>query len=363
MRTSVEKMLTSDKPDLQGVGSLTLAYRVKLYPSRVKGDMLGMLCTLFQREHHKALDLLDGIVAQEGKLVLRGKSQAGEGEFKQRVRYRAVNDYRRARKAAKALKKQMKLPYLQAELCDAAEVQEPRKATGFDLWVHMEGMSRDCQLYLPARKHKAINRALEHPGATLSKSTQVMRRKGNWYAVVYVKCPLTEVRKPAGWIGIDVGVRSSVITSDGRRSASLHPVIKQETKRRGDQQRVLIHHRKDKSYQRQVLDREARKLVTLAAKSGRGLVLENHHRLIRWKQHAARSLANRVELAASLVGVAVRLVNPAYTSLTCSHCGSRDTFRRRLCFRCHSCGLTINADVNAARNIRARGAVGDTAHA
>ena len=46
--------------------------------------MLGMLCALFAREQHTQLDFLDGIVAQEGKLLLKGKSQAGTGEFKQR---------------------------------------------------------------------------------------------------------------------------------------------------------------------------------------------------------------------------------------------------------------------------------------
>ena len=173
-----ESILAETKEEI-----ITLAYRVKLDVTRIKSDMLGMLCDYFAKEQHKALDLLDSIVAQEGKLILKGKSQAGEGEFKQRVRYRAANDYRRARKAAKALKKQMKLPYLHAELCDAAEVQEPRKATEFDMWIHIEGMSRDCQLYLPARKHRALNRALERSGAKLGKSAQVMRRKGKWYAI------------------------------------------------------------------------------------------------------------------------------------------------------------------------------------
>ena len=152
--------------------TLILAYKVKLEVTRIKSDMLGMLCDYFAREQHKALDFLDGIVAQEGKLVLKGKSQAGAGEFKQRVRYRAANDYKRARKAARALKKQMKLPYLHAELCDAAEVQEPRRATHFDLWVHIEGLARDCQLYLPAKKHRALSRTLSYSGATLGKAAQ-----------------------------------------------------------------------------------------------------------------------------------------------------------------------------------------------
>ena len=46
---------------------ITLAYRVKLDVTRIKSDMLGMLCAYFAREQHEALDFLDSIVAQEGK--------------------------------------------------------------------------------------------------------------------------------------------------------------------------------------------------------------------------------------------------------------------------------------------------------
>jgi len=51
-----------------------------------------MLCDLFAREQHQALDFLDGIVAETGKLSLKGKSQAGEGEFKRRERYRSLKE-------------------------------------------------------------------------------------------------------------------------------------------------------------------------------------------------------------------------------------------------------------------------------
>lgn len=335
--------------------TVTLAYRVKLDPTRVKSDMLGMLCDFFQREHHQAMDFLDDIVAQEGKLALKGKSQAGEGEFKQRVRHRATNDYKRAKKAARALKKQMKLPYLHAELCDAAEVQEPRKATHFDLWVHIEGLARDCQLYLPVRKHRALNRALDIPGATLSKSAQVFRRKGKWYAVVYVRCPLVATYEPAGWYGNDVGVRASVTRSDGYQGPDLQPILEAQKEKQAERQRQGH----DRSFgqqtpQKQVLAREARKLVSVALAAGRGIALEDPKRLPRWKQWAARYFAKRVVLLASLVGVPVRMIAPPYTSLTCSKCGAVECFRCRSMFRCHRCGHTANADVNASRNIRLR---------
>ena len=50
-------------------------------------------------------------------------------------------------------------------------------------------------------------------------------------------------------------------------------------------------------------------------------------------------------------------VNPAYTSQQCSHCGHVDKHNResQAIFVCQSCGMRMNADVNAAINIRERG--------
>jgi putative transposase len=55
----------------------------------------------------------------------------------------------------------------------------------------------------------------------------------------------------------------------------------------------------------------------------------------------------------------VERINPAYTSQICSGCGQRDPESResQSRFRCRACGLTVNADVNAARNIAAGHAV------
>lgn len=50
-------------------------------------------------------------------------------------------------------------------------------------------------------------------------------------------------------------------------------------------------------------------------------------------------------------------VNPAYTSQQCSHCGHVDKYNResQAVFVCQVCGMRMNADVNAAINIRERG--------
>jgi putative transposase len=55
----------------------------------------------------------------------------------------------------------------------------------------------------------------------------------------------------------------------------------------------------------------------------------------------------------------VEKVNPHYTSQRCSACGQVDGKSResQAVFRCTACGFTLNADVNAARNIAAGHAV------
>ena len=56
-------------------------------------------------------------------------------------------------------------------------------------------------------------------------------------------------------------------------------------------------------------------------------------------------------------------VDPKYTSQTCSRCGHVDKENRKSQSRfvCESCGHVDNADVNAAKNILARGIRGNNA--
>ena len=80
----------------------------------------------------------------------------------------------------------------------------------------------------------------------------------------------------------------------------------------------------------------------------RGVALRR--RLSQW-QHGAIRVA--VTNKAQLVGRAIAVVNPAYTSQNCSRCGLRGK-RHRHAFTCPWCGHAQHADVNAAINIRTR---------
>lgn len=343
-----------------GAGSVVLGYKLRLYPNAAKRWMLGALAAYFAREHAESLNRLSATHPQK-PVTLRGLQQASTGEFKQRATRRAVLDLQRQRKALLKAKGRcpwpVPLPKLRARLIDAAEVQVPRRACSFDLWVHVEGLARWCQLYAPAKLHDGINRTLALPGAKLNTGAEIFERDGQWYARVSVTVPQPAVQETHGVIGADVGVRAAVTTSDGRVAPSLHPVLRRSRDQLATRQREQQTRRTNGlSQQRQRLCAEARRLVTLAEHTGRAVALENPSRLIRWKQHAARFFGQRVSLLGKLHGVPVVLVPPPYTSLTCSRCGGRATNRHRRMFHCWDCKLTVNADVNASRNIAHEGA-------
>jgi transposase len=66
-----------------------------------------------------------------------------------------------------------------------------------------------------------------------------------------------------------------------------------------------------------------------------------------------------VAYKAGLAGVLVVTVDPRNTSRTCAECGHCEKANRKSQaeFQCKQCGHSANADLNAARNIRAKALV------
>jgi hypothetical protein len=183
-----------------------LAYKLRLHPSRVKGEMLALLCAHFAREHARALPRVLERWWANGKPSMKGLSTKGDGHFVERVVRRAAQDLERTWKSCRATGSEVVLPTLRAEMMDNVRAQAPRCARRFQVWLLVQGCDSENPLYLPAHFHRAINRALALPGARLAKNATIFRKNGKWYATVYVHVPFAEPYAPRGFIGADVGV-------------------------------------------------------------------------------------------------------------------------------------------------------------
>jgi putative transposase len=82
-------------------------------------------------------------------------------------------------------------------------------------------------------------------------------------------------------------------------------------------------------------------------------VTVQHEHRYEWHSWAFFQLRQYITYKAAQAGISVRLVDPRYTSRTCSACGHCEKANRQsqAKFLCQRCGFTTNADENAALNI------------
>ncbi|MCW3099646.1 MAG: transposase [Chthonomonadaceae bacterium] len=208
----------------------------------------------------------------------------------------------------------------------------------------------------------------------------LLLRKGQFYLSVAVTILEETPFLPEGVIGIDLGMIQIATDSEGHQYSG-EPVKKVRKKCR--RLRKLLQPRKTRSARKHLQKagkRESRfvkdvnhciskNLVQLALDRQKALACEDltgirgrgnsFNRAMRtelnsWAFHQLKLfLAYKCQRA----GVTLIEVDPRYSSQTCSGCGhcERGNRKSQEWFECLQCGLKLNADVNAALNLKARG--------
>jgi putative transposase len=208
------------------------------------------------------------------------------------------------------------------------------------------------------------------------KTVTISREADGWYACIScAEVPTQPLPASGQETGIDVGLKVFLVTAQGVVFENPHYYRRAERRLKKAQQRVS--RRKKGSYRR-------KKAVALLAKAHQDVRRQRadfHHQtalsLLRANEtiyledlqvrnmvrnhHLAKSISDagwaqfRTLLAAkaACAGRRVIVVPPAYTSQECSGCGAR--VQKSLSVRphvCTSCGLVLDRDENAARNIQ-----------
>ncbi|MFC0004470.1 RNA-guided endonuclease InsQ/TnpB family protein [Micromonospora siamensis] len=209
--------------------------------------------------------------------------------------------------------------------------------------------------------------------------SDLVHRDGKWFLYATCDIPDVEAKEPDGFLGVDLGIANIATVDGGRRycGKGLNRVRHRNQRLRTKLQRIgtksakrllKARRRKESRFVADTNHRIAKQLVTEAERTGRGIALEDlkgirdRVRLRRPQRVTLHSwafyqLARLITYKAARVGIRVVRVDPSYTSQRCSVCGytARANRSRQSTFRCMSCGFAEHADVNAARNIAARG--------
>ncbi|MBB4943600.1 IS605 OrfB family transposase [Streptosporangium album] len=209
--------------------------------------------------------------------------------------------------------------------------------------------------------------------------SDLVYRDGMWFLIATCDLPDVPVTDPDGFLGVDLGIADIATTDDGTHHSGkgLNAVRHRDRELRRRLQRkntksakrlLKKRRRKEARFAADTNHTIAKRIVTEATRTGQGIALEDLQgirdrvrlrkpqrvTLHSWSFHR---LGRFIAYKAARAGVALVYVDPAYTSQGCSACGHVDKKNRpdQETFLCTSCGFAEHADVNAARNIAARG--------
>jgi IS605 OrfB family transposase len=212
---------------------------------------------------------------------------------------------------------------------------------------------------------------------------RLIERKGIFFLNITLEMEDTEIQLPKTPIGIDRGIRAfAVARVPGKRPLIVKGGELRNYRDKMQRLRKKLQSKGTRSAKKVLVRlrrREKRSVADFCRKTAKAIVeyantfdspvfvFENLNYIrSRMKRRgkknrreanswAFRLLMEAIRMRAEKVGIAVVTVDPAYTSQTCSRCGSIDKkHRQRDNYRCRHCGYQNNADVVAATNIALR---------
>jgi putative transposase len=224
-----------------------------------------------------------------------------------------------------------------------------------------------------------IRMRLHRPLEGTPKTVTIIREADGWYACIScAEVPVHPLPTTGRETGIDVGLKVFLITAEGEVVENPRHYRKAERELKKAQRRVSRRKKGSKRRRKAVqllackhqkVQRQRRdfhhKTALLLTQHFDTIYLEDLRvaNLVR-NHHLAKSISDAgwaqfrtiLEGKAAYAGRRVVAVPPAYTSQDCSGCGAR--VEKSLSVRTHictSCGLILDRDENAARNIQAAG--------
>ncbi len=236
-------------------------------------------------------------------------------------------------------------------------------AKHFDSFVNIilpffnEKGTRALQINVPLNNHVHSNSLLEDQ-YSIKKNIQIKKIKGSYYIGLIWSKALPEKRTEGSSLAMDLGFNKLIATSDGQIHNGVLPQIYSLIARKQQGSNAF---KKLLSYR----DNEINRIINnIDFTNIKELILEDLNGLKKGKKFKNKSVhrwsyrktITKLDKICDEQGITPVKVSPAFTSQTCSACGYiHEDNRKSENFLCLSCGLSADADINAASNILKKG--------
>jgi len=225
----------------------------------------------------------------------------------------------------------------------------------FDIWITIGSIGNRIKIILPGKKHKHFNKFADW---NLKKSIRLRCVNGKYYVDVYFEKTDKNKKIFGREVGLDIGYKKLISTSDYRTYGYELEAVYQKISRKKQGSKAFkrsLVERDNKTNQivNQVPLKRVKTLVVedlknLKQKTKGKLKKTFVNKMQRWSY---RDVLDKLASLAEEIGFTLKKINPAYTSQRCSACGVIcKSNRQGEIYKC-ACGLFLDADVNASLNI------------
>ncbi len=227
----------------------------------------------------------------------------------------------------------------------------------------MEDSQRNSYIHLniPIKHHKHSNKFRSDIRWKQKNSIGLQKINGNFYFNLFWGKPEVEKKLVGKSIGLDCGYKKLLISSENKiYDLGLEKIYEKISRKKQNSKNF-----KQALVERDNLINQSINLIDFSSISN--IIVEDlknvklkskiskkfNNKLQRWSY---LKVLNKLSMLTEEAGINFVKVNPAYTSQTCSRCGSiHKESRKGEKFLCIDCGYEIDADYNAAINILHRG--------
>jgi len=315
------------------------------------------------------------------QLVIAARVKATEA-VKSALTWQQKHEASYPKKVAKAKKLGKEPPPFKSVTCPHAKFC-PIRYDARSSWVKWDSMT--ASLATVAGRVKLPFTVSQHAQQYIGYrpcSADLCYRKGKWRLHITVGIPAHSITPIPDVIGVDLGLNRPAVTSTrqflgekrwkeqerrifrlrrklqkkGTKSAKRHlkKLSGQRFRQRKDHDHVLSKRIVQNAPPGSTIVLENLTTIRETSKIGRGKNdknVENKRRMHSW---SFAQLYSFVTYKAERKGITVVRIDPRHTSQTCSKCGhqARNNRRSQSLFLCRQCGYCLNADLNAAYNIR-----------
>lgn len=217
--------------------------------------------------------------------------------------------------------------------------------------------TRAIKINIPLKQHKHSNK-LSQNGFKLRKNIQIKQTKGKYYINLIWEKDNPPKKQIGKSLGVDMGYNKLIVTSDnqfiGTDLLGLYEKISNKKQGSKNFKQLLTQRDNLINYHVNHMDfNDVNILYIEDLKNVKHNKKYYNNKIQRWSY---KKTTEKLERTCQEKGITLVKVSPEYTSQTCSKCGCiNEKSRNGEKFKCISCEYEIDADYNAAINIRNRG--------